>query len=148
MNRTNSIVAIGALAIGAVTTAHAALNDYSGTWEIDLRSASERQANADCGSAIFKLKQIGNQITGEHSFATVGCGRLNEGGACTVQGHVQNGKATLLVTSGRNGAVVRGVAELKSTQLLWQTLEEVKPGTPEGDSPLILDHGVLHRVNK
>jgi len=148
MNKAISLFAAAVLSNGAITTAHAARNSFSGTWEIDLRSASERKANAECGSATFKLKQVGSKITGEHSFATVGCGRLNEGGEGTVQGSIQNGKALLIVTSGRNGAVVRGVAERRGSNLLWRALEEVKPGEPEGDSPLILGSGVLHRVGK
>jgi hypothetical protein len=144
----NSIVAVALLSVSAMATAHAARRSYSGTWEIDLRSASERKANAECGSATFKLKQVGNKITGEHSLASVGCGRINEGGEGTVQGRVHHGKAMLVVTSGRNGAVVRGLAELTGSNLLWRTLEEVKPGASEGDSPLILGHGVLHRVDK
>ncbi|RYY84040.1 MAG: hypothetical protein EOO15_20185 [Chitinophagaceae bacterium] len=148
MNKTSSIAAVAILSVGAIVTAHASRSNYSGTWEMDLRSASERNANAECGFATFKLKQAGHNITGEHSFATVGCGRLNEGGKGTVQGKVQNGKAVLVVTSGRNGAVVRGIAELQGSNLLWQTLEEIKPGAPEGDSPLILRQGVLHRVGK
>ena len=148
MKKTSSAIAVALFSIGLFVAAHAARSNYTGTWEIDLRSASERKANIECGSATFKLKQVGNKITGEHTFATVGCGRLNDGGEGTVQGNVHGGKAMLLVTSGRNGAIVRGTAELKGSNLLWQTLEEIKPGVPEGDSPLILGHGVLHRVGK
>lgn len=149
MNKTSTtVVAVALLSIAAVVSADAARSNFSGTWTIDLRSASERKANIECGSATFNLKQVGKQITGEHSFATIGCGRLNEGGEGTVQGSVHNGKAMLMVTSGRNGAVVRGMAERKGAHLVWQTLEQVRPGDPEGDSPLILGHGVLHRVGK
>jgi hypothetical protein len=148
MNKTSSVFAVALISIGTIAGAHAARSSYSGTWEIDLRSESERKANAECGFAIFELKQVGNQITGEHSFATVGCGRLNEGGEGTVQGTVHKGKAVLIVTSGRNGAVVRGVAKLKGSNLVWQTLKEIKPGAPQGDSPLILGSGVLHRAGK
>jgi hypothetical protein len=148
MKKTSSAIAVALFSNGLFVAAHAAHSNYTGTWEIDLRSASERKANIECGSATFKLKQVGNKITGEHTFATVGCGRLNDGGEGTVQGNVHGGKAMLLVTSGRNGAIVRGTAELKGSNLLWQTLEEIKPGVPEGDSPLILGHGVLHRVGK
>jgi hypothetical protein len=148
MNKTSKILAVALLSIATLERAEAARRNYSGTWTIDLRSASERKANAECGSATFKLKQIGSQITGEHSFATVGCSRLNEGGEGNVQGRVHHGKALLMVTSGRNGAIVHGIATLKGSNLQWQTLEEIKPGNPEGDSPLILGHGVMHRVGK
>lgn len=149
MNKTSTtVLAVALLSMAAVVSADAARSNFSGTWSIDLRSASERHANMECGSATFKLKQVGKQIIGEHRFATVGCSRLNEGGEGTVQGNVLNGKAILMVTSGRNGAVVRGMAERKGAHLVWQTLEQVKPGDPEGDSPLILGHGVMHRVDQ
>lgn len=139
---------IFAVALFFIATAHAARGSYDGTWSIDLRSASERKANVECGIATFKLKQIGNKISGEHSYSTAGCGRINEGGEGTVHGNIHNGKAMLVVTSARNGAVVRGEAKLKGSNLLWKTLEEIKTGEPEGDSPLILGSGVLHRVRK
>jgi hypothetical protein len=50
-----------------------------------------------------------------------------------------------VVTSGRNGAVVMGTATLQGGALHWQTLEEIRAGEPEGDSPLILGEGVLTR---
>lgn len=148
MIKISSVTTVSLITVGVITLAFASGSDYSGTWEIDLRSTAERKANAECGLAAFRLNQVGNKITGEHSFATVGCSRLNEGGEGTVHGNVHNGKATLFVTSGRNGAVVRGTAELRDSDLIWQRIEEIKPGDSEEDSPLILDHGILHRVGK
>jgi hypothetical protein len=78
--------------------------------------------------------------------ATVGCGRLNEGGEGTVEGIASGKKAVLLVRSGRNGEVVRGRAVREGANLRWETIEQVKLGEPEGDSGLILGRGVLHRV--
>ena len=78
--------------------------------------------------------------------ATVGCGRVNEGGDGTVKGIVINDTAVLVVTSGRNDAVVMGTATLREGALHWQTLEEIRAGEPEGDSPLILGKGVLTRT--
>ncbi len=42
--------------------------------------------------------------------ATVDCGRLNEGGEGTVTGVVTGNTAVLVVTSGRNGAIMLGTA--------------------------------------
>jgi len=124
----------------------AADRKFSGTWSIDLRTPEQKAQNADCGEASFVLKQRGSAITGSHTMATVGCGRLNEGGEGTVKGQVVGDRALLLVTSGRNGAVVKGVATLKNGGLFWETKEEVKAGEPEGDSPLILGKGWLSNV--
>jgi hypothetical protein len=121
---------------------------FSGTWSIDLRTHEQRAKNADCGGASFVLKQVGKALTGSHTMATVGCGRLNEGGEGTVKGRVVGNRALLVVTSGRNGAVVKGVATLKNDTLYWETKEEIKAGEPEGDSPLILNKGLLRRDNQ
>lgn len=117
--------------------------DFTGTWSLDLRSASQREQGVECGVATFSLNQTGNLIVGDHTFATPGCGRLNEGGEGTVKGTVTGNSATLIVTSGRNGAVVRGRATLDGRLLHWITLEELKAGEPPGDSPLILGKGTL-----
>ena len=128
-------------------------DDFSGSWSIDLRSAAERRSKAECGTAEFELVQSKERIEGSHSFATVGCGRVNEGGKGTVKGVVVGKTAVLVVTSGRNGAVVLGMATLSSGMLHWKTVDEIHPGQPEGDSPLILGEGNLvktkraHRVN-
>jgi hypothetical protein len=121
---------------------------FTGEWQIDLRTRAERRAGAECGFANFKLIQRGDKVTGEHSMATVGCGRLNEGGEGTVEGIASGNTALLLVTSGRNGEVVRGRAVREGANLRWQTSEQVKPGEPEGDSGLILGRGVLQRVSR
>jgi hypothetical protein len=121
---------------------------FSGTWTIDLRTPEQKAQGAECGEATFVLKQAGKRISGSHTMATVGCGRLNEGGEGTVKGQVVGGKALLVVTSGRNGAVVRGSASLRSNGLYWETTEEVQAGEPAGDSPLILSKGFLTRASK
>ncbi len=121
---------------------------FTGTWTIDLRSTRERKQKEECGSAIFELKQKGDKIVGNHQMATVGCGRLNGGGEGTVKGIVVGHTAVLVVTSGRNGAVVLGRATLKGSALVWETLEDITPGDPPSDSPLILGQGTLQRVGK
>ena len=128
------------------TCAVAAGADFSGTWSMDLRTTEQKAANAECGMASFVLKQTGARITGSHTFATAGCGRLNEGGEGTVKGRVVGTVAHLVVTSGRNGAVVKGVATLRNDALYWETKEEVSAGV-QGDSPLILDKGLLTKAS-
>jgi hypothetical protein len=131
-----------------VLGAASAEQPFTGEWEIDLRTPAQRRAGAECGSANFKLAQIGDKVTGDHSMATVGCGRLNEGGEGTVEGIAAGNTALLQVTSGRNGEVVRGRAVREGANLRWQALEQVKPGEPEGDSGLILGRGLLRRVSR
>ena len=121
---------------------------FSGTWKIDLRSTRERKQQEECGSASFELKQTGDKIVGDHRMATVGCGRLNDGGEGTVKGVVVGHTAVLVVTSGRNGAIVLGRATLKGGALVWETLEEIASGYPPSDSPLILVQGTLPRIGK
>ncbi|MBS1191389.1 MAG: hypothetical protein H6R10_3181 [Rhodocyclaceae bacterium] len=123
----------------------AADTDFTGTWSIDLRSKAERKRGVECGSASFSLTQVGNKVSGEHVFSTPGCSRLNEGGEGTVKGVVVGSTAVLVVTSGRNGGVVMGTATKEAGTLHWNTVEEIKPGETEGDSPLILDKGILTR---
>jgi hypothetical protein len=120
---------------------------FTGEWNIDLRTPSEIKQKAECGMATFTLKQTGKAIGGSHSFATVNCGRVNEGVEGTVKGTIVGpGEAILVVTSGRNGGVVFGKATLlKHNRLLWETIEDVKEGEPQGDSPLILSKGILRR---
>ena len=130
----------------ATAASTAAAAPFDGKWELDLRTPQEVRARAECGAAGFQLAQRGNKISGSHWFYTTGCGRMNEGGDETVVGEVHGRSATLTVTSSRNGAVVLGRAQLEGTSLRWQVLKELKPGEPEGDSPLILNRGLLKRV--
>jgi hypothetical protein len=134
---------------GAVATSSCALAGapaFTGEWQIDLRSPAQKRAHVDCGAAGFKLEQSGDKVTGTHWMVTPGCGRENEGGDETVSGVVRDGAATLTVTSGRNGEVVRGRAKREGSSLRWQVLEQLKPGEPAGDSGLILHQGLLRRV--
>lgn len=132
------------LLINTLPALYAAESSFTGSWYLDLRTPEHIQAKAECGGTGFELVQQGNTVTGTHYFATVNCGRINEGGE--VKGTVKGSEAVLYVTSARNGAVVRGRATLQSGQLRWQTLEEIKEGVPEGDSGLVLGEGVLERV--
>jgi len=122
--------------------------EFSGVWRIDLRTPEQRRNKAECGFAQFELQQSGDRVRGDHSMFTTGCGRMNEGGEGTVVGVVHAGHAILVVSSGRNGAMVLGKAVRRGTALHWQTLERLKEGEPEGDSPLILDEGLLRLVPK
>jgi hypothetical protein len=130
------------LMLASAVPAHAVDSDFSGSWIIDLCSPRERKQKAACGFATFRLFQKGDRITGEHSFATAGGGRLNEDGSVT--GVVIGKTAVLVVTSARNGAIMLGKATLEGTALRWTTLEEIKAGEPAGDA-LILEKGLLRR---
>jgi hypothetical protein len=129
-----------------IVAAHAAASDFTGTWSIDLRTPSQRERKAECGSAEFTLVQTKDQVEGSHSFYTADCGRINEGGPGTVKGVVSDGKAILVVTSGRNGEMALGIATLEGENLRWQVKRRLQPGEPEGDSGLILAKGLLLRV--
>jgi len=133
------------LALAAATAAAAGKN-FTGTWVIDLRTEQMKRSGVECGNASFTLEQRGENITGEHAFATAGCGRLNEGGAGTVSGIAVGNTAVLVVTSGRNGAMVLGKATLRGGSLHWESGPELNPGEPPEDSPLILGSGVLKRA--
>jgi hypothetical protein len=54
--------------------------------------------------------------------------------------------AVLVVASGRNSAVAMGTAKLANGELRWRLVEEISPGSPEGDSPLILGSATLARA--
>jgi hypothetical protein len=127
---------------------YAAESKFSGTWSVDMRTPEQKTRRAKCGEATFVLLQTGKKITGSHTMTTVDCGRINEGGQGTVNGRVVGNHALLSVTSGRNGAVVKGVATLTDKRLDWKITEEIKAGEPEGDSPLILKKGTLRRTDK
>lgn len=144
MNRLTKTLSTGVL-LGSCLTAWAANVDFSGHWTIDLRTPQQRQQKRECGMADFTLKQTGDRIVGDHTFGTVDCSRINEGGEGTVKGIVVGETAVLVVTSGRNGGMVLGKATRPGNRLHWTTVDEIKPGEPEGDSPLILGQGVLVR---
>jgi hypothetical protein len=139
------ILACLSLALSAPAQAQSPPQPFTGTWSIDLRTPSERKEKAECGTAVFTLSQTGSKIVGDHSMATPRCGRMNDGGEGTVKGLVVGGTAVLAVTSGRNGQIVLGSAQVRGASLHWQVSEEIKAGEPQGDSGLILQSGVLRR---
>jgi hypothetical protein len=139
------LLACVTLALSAPAQAQGASAPFTGAWSIDLRTADERKEKVECGTAVFTLSQTGSKIIGDHAMATPRCGRMNEGGEGTVKGIVVGQTAVLVVTSGRNGQVVLGSAQIRGASLHWQVREEIKPGEPEGDSGLILQGGVLRR---
>ena len=117
---------------------------FTGRWSVDLRTPAERQRGTECGTAEFVLTQVGDAVTGTHSMAVAGCGRLNEGGP--VKGVVAGSTAVLVVTSGRNGAKAMGTAKLSNGKLRWRLVKEISAASPEGDSPLIRGNGTLTRA--
>ena len=140
MNRTISFAVLLILCLSSIGICADEVN-FAGMWVIDIRPESQR--NAECGHAYFTLLQKGDRLCGDHTFATPGCGRLNEGNPGSVKGIIVGSTAVLVVTSGRNGAIVMGKATRRGNTLHWTTLEDIKPGEPEGDSPLILGKGTL-----
>jgi hypothetical protein len=131
----------------STSLAEAAPN-FTGSWSADLRSTEERKNNVGCGYAIFDLTQSNNEIIGNHTFSTPGCGRLNEGGEGTVKGKVKGTVANLTVSSGRNGAVFVGTATMQGNTIRWAVSKQIRSGEPEDDSPLVLQKGVLIRAVK
>ncbi|QDA56446.1 hypothetical protein [Thermomonas aquatica] len=130
------------LTLLVAASAAAAERDFSGQWTIDIRSPEAVKQNKDCGFASFDLKQVGDRITGTHTFATSGCGRINDSGPVTGI-LVSPKKAVLIVTSARNGDIAYGIAILlPDHDLDWKTIEYVRESG--GDSPLILGKGRLH----
>lgn len=111
---------------------------FDGTWSIDLRTEDEKKSNAECGHASFALSQLANNvIIGSHEFYTVGCGRINEGSP--IEGKVEGKTAILVITSGRNNAVVKGKATLKNDKLHWHVLKELSAGDPPDDGLILAD---------
>lgn len=137
---------MGLLTVLWVSALFAGMPDFSGKWTVDLRNTEDKRRGFACGEATFDLQQTGDRILGSHSFYPLDCGQINEGGEETVKGTVVGNVAVLVVTSGRNGAIVLGRARLEAGQLRWEMLEDVRPGEPSGDSPLILRRGDFHRV--
>jgi hypothetical protein len=123
------------------TCAWSAPRDFAGRWTIDWRTPQQRLKKIECGTATFDLTQAGDRIAGMHSYATIGCGRLNEGGA--VHGIAVGKTAVLVVTSGRNGDIVVGKAKRSGNGLEWEISDWV---TATGiDEALILQKGILAR---
>jgi hypothetical protein len=129
-----------------VVAVNATAADFTGTWSIDLRTPTQRERKAECGFAEFTLVQTKDQVEGSHSFYTADCGRINEGGPGTVKGVVVDGRAILVVTSGRNGEMALGIATLEGENLGWQVKRDLRSGEPKGDSGLILARGHLLRA--
>ena len=142
----NRLLSPAALAVGLLCYVGSSVagEPFTGNWALDLRTPAERQRGTECGTAEFVLTQAGEVITGSHSMAVAGCGRLNERGP--VKGVVVGSTAVLVVTSGRNGAVAMGTAKLSNGKLRWRLVEEISAGSPDGDSPLILGNGSLARA--
>ena len=120
--------------------------DFTGQWSIDLRSSADKAANVECGTATFQLVQTSDRIAGNYSYATPRCGRVDDGLSESVKGIViAPGKAVLVVTSGRNGAIAFGVAALlPDKRMAWDLTDYVSQGEPRGDD-LIIRHGELAR---
>ena len=118
--RSSSLFVANLLLISAAANAEPG---FTGTWTIDLRTPTERTQKTECGTASFTLVERKTRVSGSHSMATAGCGRLNEGPQESVKGVVVGRTAVLVVTSARNGAVYLGTATLRNGALHWQVVE-------------------------
>lgn len=136
-------LAFAAALVVATSAVKADPQPFTGNWYIDLRNQAERARGAECGGASFELTQDKDRVAGTHSMATVDCSRINEGEPGSVKGIVVKDVAVLSVTSSRNGAIVLGTARVSGGKLHWQSREDIRPGEPDADSPLILRSGVL-----
>jgi len=116
-------------------------NIFSGQWHLKI---CDKDISEECGGFTVYLIQTGSSICGDHYFATPGAGRLNEGSPRSIIGSVEGGRANIVITSGRNGAVFRVLVTANKDGLNWKKIEEIKPG-PEGDSALVLEKGNLKR---
>lgn len=121
----------------------AAAADFTGEFTVSICPDGKSKP---CGGASLTLIQNGARICGDHSFATPGAGRINEGFPGSVRGTVIDQTAVLVITSGRNNAIVFGKALMVGRNLQWQTLEEIFEGSPSGDA-LIFAKGILERAS-
>jgi hypothetical protein len=134
-----TVIVIQALLTLFVSGAIAA-GPFSGVWGA---RACGKEKNPDyCGGFYLTLTQVGDRICGDHSSATVGLGRLNEGAAQSVRGRVIGNTAVVVIKSGRDGTEYLARATRNGNFLDWRLLEELKPGGGP-DSPLIWVKGHL-----
>lgn len=136
-------LAVSVSLVFAAFSLHAQGTPFTGEWQIEL---CPERTSQECGAAAFELIQSGASLCGDHTFYTPGAGRMNEGFPGSVHGRVTGREALLTVTSGRNGAVVRGKATLNGDLLEWEKLEDVSEGNPPGDA-LILAKGQLRHLS-
>jgi uncharacterized protein len=115
---------------------------FSGQWHIAL---CDKSVSEECGGFTVYLIQVGDKICGDYLFATPGGGRLNEGAPRSIIGTVaESNIANVVITSGRNDAVLKVRAAVDGDTLNWEVIEEVKHGM-EDESALVLEKGKLKR---
>jgi hypothetical protein len=113
--------------------------EFDGTWEY-RKCFSKKEG--DCDSYYFSLVQKSDRLCGQHSGSSRELNQLNEGGP--VHGIVVGKTAVLTVTSGRNGEIVLGKANLIAKNLRWETVQRIYEA--KSDDALILDRGVLKKM--
>lgn len=113
---------------GAAASAFA--DDFSGAWVAWICPAGVLRASGRCANFVLELHQKDGRLCGAHFFSTAGAERVDEGGAPSVLGEIDNGTATVAVTSTRAVPPVRVRVEMKKTDglLRWLRLEN-----PSGD---------------
>lgn len=121
--------------------ASAASFTLTGAWGVKWCDKDPQHA---CGGFYLYLVQQGNRICGDHFYATLNVGRLNEGGPKSIIGVVSGTKAKVTIRSGRNNSVFRAHIKRSGKTLDWLLLEQIKTG--EGDEPLIHEKARLVRL--
>lgn len=121
------------LLVQGVSTA--AETDFSGTWTIDYRSALQRRQKVECGGGSITLKQEGNRIRGSHGFASLGCGRLDEGEEGSIKGIVVGSTAVMTIASVRDETILLVKATRQGNTLNWAVIDDVQQGSGENLLP-------------
>jgi hypothetical protein len=119
-----------------------AIPSFTGGWSNALCEDSERMR---CAGLVLHLIQDGKRLCGEHFYSTLGAGQLDEGVPRSVHGTVHGSVASVLITSGRDGAVFRARIDHSGGFLRWKRIEQVKKG--DGNGALIPESADLAKVD-
>lgn len=132
-----------AILIGCLTPrAFGAQSNFNGVWEIRWCG---NVSSHECGGFFLYLVQNGNRICGDHFFATVNVGRLNEGGSRSVVGTIAGNIAQVKIKSGRDNSIFRAQIRHLENKLDWRLGRQIKAGN--FDEPLIAEHVILTRAH-
>jgi hypothetical protein len=126
---------------GAPMSVRAAESRFEGVWSTKWCDASAPQR--DCGVFEIVLVRERGRLCGTHSAATLGLSRIDEGDAASVIGVETGDTASLVFTSGRNGAKYLATAALRRGQLQWRLHGMIAPG--HDDEPTIVPYETILR---
>jgi hypothetical protein len=114
---------------------HAGPKTFTGVWSSMTCDGPDR-----CGGFVLYLVQDGSRLCGNHFYATMGAGRLNEGVPRSIVGNANGAVARVRITSGRDNSIYQAKLQLVRGAIKWQRLRQLKPGDldealiPEDDS--------------